>query len=58
MDETESAPDWTEPAEIALNALIRNNWSLLFEEYKGVGAEKITCIRKKKWEEIADKISM
>ncbi|XP_052277740.1 myb-related transcription factor, partner of profilin-like [Dreissena polymorpha] len=54
----QKAPDWTEPAEIVLNALVRDHWNLLFGDYKGIGAEKISVLRRKKWDEIGSRLSL
>ncbi|KAH3795655.1 hypothetical protein DPMN_149211 [Dreissena polymorpha] len=45
-------------SQIVLNALVRDNWSLVFGEYKGIEAEKISVIRINKWDEVASKISL
>ncbi|KAH3753727.1 hypothetical protein DPMN_188370 [Dreissena polymorpha] len=52
-------PPWQiGPSQIVLNALVRDNWSLLFGEYKGIGAENISVIRINKWDEVVSKISL
>ncbi|XP_052254539.1 uncharacterized protein LOC127860484 isoform X2 [Dreissena polymorpha] len=52
------SPDWPEPAVITFNALVRDSWDLLFGEYKGTGADKVSVVRRRIWDTIAQRISV
>ena len=54
---TLKAKGWTLAEESKLVTLVVANEELLYGNYKGAGAEKVSVLRKRKWEEIASTIN-
>ena len=51
------AKDWTLAEESRLVTLVVANQELLYGNYKGTGAEKVSVLRKRKWDEIKSTIN-